>query len=304
MLHSTFSPAEPHDVAEERARRMSLWSDLESQKSRVYTPALLNDLRIFYGGRGIWVHQEKTKGVGASANGITVGLLHTGSTYADDLHDDGVIYHYPRTAVPGRDASEIEATKAAMLLRLPVFVVSYPYPKASTRHVQLGWVDGYDDTERWFLVSFGQQQSATIGVPDDTTFVGIVSKKRKLQTTKARVGQQRFKFQVFKYYGGRCAVCDLDIKEALDAAHIIPDEAGGTDHPRNGLVLCADHHRAFDRNLFAINPETLCIEARPGGPNLEALQIIYANLAHLSKFPHPDALHWRWKRVNPSETNT
>ena len=89
MLHNTFSPAEPHDVAEERARRMSLWSDLESQKSRVYAPALLNDLRIFYGGRGIWVHQEKTKGVGASANGITVGLLHTGSAYADDLHDDG-----------------------------------------------------------------------------------------------------------------------------------------------------------------------------------------------------------------------
>jgi hypothetical protein len=29
--------------------------------------------------------------------GVAVGLLHTGSSYADDLAEGGVIYHYPQT---------------------------------------------------------------------------------------------------------------------------------------------------------------------------------------------------------------
>jgi len=57
--------------------------------------------------------------------GVTVSVLHTGSSYPDDLANDGVIYHYPTTSrPPGRGASEIEATKEAARLRLPIFVVT------------------------------------------------------------------------------------------------------------------------------------------------------------------------------------
>src|SRR5688500_13844305 len=113
------------DVTGERDRRLKLWTTLQKQSSQLHPASLLNELRIFYGGRGIWVHQEITLGIAGSTTGVTVGLLHTGSAYADDLHEDGVIYHYPRTSVPGRDQSEVDATKAAMRLKLPVFVVSY-----------------------------------------------------------------------------------------------------------------------------------------------------------------------------------
>jgi hypothetical protein len=66
------------------------------------------------------VGTDRTRGIDG-ANGITVGLLHTGQDYADELSTDGVLYHYPRTGrPPGRDRSEVEATKAAGRLRLPV----------------------------------------------------------------------------------------------------------------------------------------------------------------------------------------
>lgn len=109
--------------------------------SGLFEPARLNEARVFYGGRGIWVHQEITKGLGGYRSGVTVALLHTGSSYADDLSDDCVIYHYPRTKVPGRDLAEVEATKAAMWLKFSV-----PSPNSAKRRVHLGWVQEYDVT--------------------------------------------------------------------------------------------------------------------------------------------------------------
>jgi putative restriction endonuclease len=50
----------------------------------------------------------------------------------------------------------------------------------------------------------------------------------------------------------------------LDAIHLAEKAAKGVDHPENGLVLCATHHRAFDRGLFAIEPATLRIVTRDG----------------------------------------
>src|SRR5262249_52488857 len=51
-------------------------------------------------------------------------ILHTGRHYPDDLSDDGVIYHYPTTKRPaGRDAAEVQATKNAAALSLPIFAI-------------------------------------------------------------------------------------------------------------------------------------------------------------------------------------
>ena len=41
----------------------------------------------------------------------------------------------------------------------------------------------------------------------------------------------------------------------LDAAHLRPYADKGSDDPRNGLVLCATHHRAFDKRLFGFIPQ-------------------------------------------------
>jgi hypothetical protein len=50
----------------------------------------------------------------------------------------------------------------------------------------------------------------------------------------------------------RCCVCGIQL-DLLDAAHIIPVEhERGTDEIKNGLSLCALHHRAFDHALITV----------------------------------------------------
>jgi hypothetical protein len=133
-------------VRTERDRRADLWSRLIAYHgSSDVSAKTLNDLKIFYGGRGIWVDKASTAAVGGSSNGVTVALLHTGSAYADDLFEDSVIYHYPQTQQSGRDQAEVDATKAAAKLLLPVFFVSSSQPKAPVRDVRLAWVQTWDD---------------------------------------------------------------------------------------------------------------------------------------------------------------
>lgn len=88
-------------------------------------PKLLRELRIYGGAQGIWVDKTRTRSLTPEGAGITVGILHTGSSYADDLSADGVLYHYPQTGRgDARDRAEINATMEAKRNQLPIFVIT------------------------------------------------------------------------------------------------------------------------------------------------------------------------------------
>ncbi len=286
---------------QERQRRATMWERLVAQGGPTgVRPTLLRDLGIYGGAQGIWVDKERT--AADSEHGVTVGILHTGSSYADDLADDGVIYHYPKTRRPGRDTSEVTATKEAGRRQLPVFVTTYPTPNSNLRDVRRGWIEGWDDRAAIFLVSFEETPPEVFIVEpaDDETGFSLTDASQNPQVPRAvreRRGQQRFKFRVLRRYGAECAVCGLSVMETLDAAHLRPKKKRGSDDPRNGLVLCASHHRAFDADLFAVEPETLAIQSRDRGPTLVDLQITRESLTHLPRSPHADALRWRWERL-------
>jgi putative restriction endonuclease len=285
-------------VLTERAHRLGVWSTLIGEGgSKGVAPARLRELGIYGGAQGVWVDKERTRAI--DAPGVTVGVLHTGSSYADDLYDGGVLYHYPTTGRgAGRDAAEVDATKAAHQLELPVFVISYPSPSSTVRNVDLAWIEAWDDTERLFLITYGDSAPAPIPAADalDASPFELTHERSKTKAlTNVRRGQHRFKFNVFRRYGARCAVCDVQVETLLDAAHLREYRDNGTDDPRNGLVLCSLHHRAFDRALFGIDPTTLAIAVRAKGPSAKDLQIIKSTLAHLARKPHSDALAWRWK---------
>jgi putative restriction endonuclease len=233
---------------------------------------------------------------------VTVGLLHTGSSYADDLSEDGVLYHYPATHRPrGRDLAEIEATKAAGRLSLPVFVITYPSPGSAIRDVHLGWVESWDDSLETFLITFGDSPlSLLMDEPEDQPFRLVEERRTARKQVETRMGQQRFKFQVFKRYGERCAVCGITARQLLDAAHLRPKKERGSDDPRNGLVLCASHHRALDAGLFAIEPSSLRIRCTASGPDADSLSMDYSTLEHLPKKPHREAIEWLWARWQKS----
>ena len=119
-------------------------------------------------------------------------------------------------------------------------------------------------------------------------------------TVKVRTQQAKFRREVITRYGEQCAVCDIEIPELLNAAHICDKRNQGADDPRNGLVLCVNHHTAFDALLFGIDPETLDIATRPEGPTLRMLGAKLDRLRVIKNKPADEALRWAWKRWQKS----
>ena len=251
---------------------------------------------MYGGAQGIWVDKARTANLTEDGNGVTVGLLHTGRSYPDELSDDGVIYHYPCTTRGARDGNEIKATKSARDLGLPVFVITHSSPGSSLRDVHLSWVEDWDDAYAAFLVAFADQPSLRVSPIDNKPFELETAATTVERVVRSPSGQQRFKFGVLKRYGPRCTLCAMDVPELLDAAHIRPRCERGTDDPRNGLVLCALHHRALDAGLFAIHPDTLEVRCRKAGPDAGSLGIAYTTLDHLGTKPHRGALKWFWRK--------
>lgn len=78
-----------------------------------------------------------------------------------------------------------------------------------------------------------------------------------------RQGGRAFRASLIKAYGGRCTITACDTLEALEAAHIVPYRGPQTDAAENGLLLRADLHTLFDRELLDIDPKTLCVQLAP-----------------------------------------
>ncbi|NUL03184.1 HNH endonuclease [Streptomyces lunaelactis] len=288
----------PTTVEGERAWRLAVWSHLQlTEDLRQVPPGVLRAFGVYGGGQGIWIDKARTEAV--HEGGITMGVLHTGAHYPDEISDKDVIYHYPTTGRgPGRDESEVAATKAAAALALPIFVIAKPTPRSSVRIVRLAWVEGWEERSRIFLISFGDsrpEQLLTEDHSDQQPFSLTGSRSRSSQrNVRERPGQRRFKLRVFQRYGPRCPLSGIAVPEMIEAAHLRPDAEDGTDDPRNGLPLNAALHRAYDAHLFAIEPDTLNVVTRPQGPTLEELRIVTPHLRELPRRPHDEALRWRY----------
>ncbi len=81
---------------------------------------------------------------------------------------------------------------------------------------------------------------------------------RKLvsRLVQLREGQPAFRRQLLAAYGRKCAVTSCAIEELLQAAHILPYGRHGksSNHVQNGLLLRADIHNLFDRQLLEFRP--------------------------------------------------
>ena len=279
-------PVDSPDVAAERALRLEVWSQLLAEDPGAVSPGRLRDLGAYGGAQGIWVDKSRTGDLTPDGVGIAVAVLHTGRTYADDLSDDSLLYHYPATARgPNRDASEVAALKWAQRLSLPIFTITSA-ESPTLRAVRLSWVEDHDDGNRVFLIGFDDHSRGPVEAePDDAPFFLTASTEEKKALRKVRHGQQQFAMKVFHRYGAACAVCGIDIGELIDAAHLCAAGQSGSYDARNGLPLCALHHRAFDRGLWAVDPDTTELNVRPQGPSLAELRITRTSLAHLSSLP-------------------
>ncbi|MGW0166305.1 HNH endonuclease [Streptomyces sp. NPDC003343] len=274
--------------------RLAVWRNLLARQdgSGLVTADAVRSVGAYGNFRGIWTDKTRTKKI--HPDGVTIGLKHTGQHYPDDLNESGVLYHYPVTRQSGRDLGEVNATKAAAMLRLPLFVIT---EHGERRGVKLAWVEGWEDRSRLFLVKFGEAPPVEVIDHDrseEQPFELEGNQRRRRQgAVVVRPDQARFKLEVFQRYGPRCPLSGVEVPQMVEAAHLRGHAHGGTSDARNGLPMNAALHRAFDAHLFAINPDTLTAEALPGGPSLEEMGILHPELT-MGRLPHQDALRWRY----------
>ncbi|MDU1116020.1 MAG: HNH endonuclease [Clostridium butyricum] len=85
-----------------------------------------------------------------------------------------------------------------------------------------------------------------------------IEEKYKEDFIKARIGQSKFREALIKKHGCKCSVCGLDIKEILIASHIKEyANCKNNEHIdlQNGLLLCANHDKLFDKHLISFDAE-------------------------------------------------
>jgi putative restriction endonuclease len=283
------------DAAEWRAsellRRVKMWASLCAGGGPTDVSAsIIRELEIYKGQAGIYFDSKSTRSQWASS-GVAVSFLQTGSSYDDDVSSDGMLYHYPSTLRKGsHDENEVNSAKSARDLGLPIFIIS-PGSNDSCRTVRIGYVETFDDLSKLLLVTFTDALETQLLVPgtdDNFDPFGSVG-ERTQRWVRERPNQSRFAMEVFRIYGTGCAVCDFNVPGIVEAAHLAPKAKGGLDDGRNGLPLCANHHRALDRKLWSIDPTTTLLSFALSTTKAQ-LAICRDDLTHLTTRPHCDVL--------------
>lgn len=283
--------------------RLKQFKELQEHPNWPMIPSKeLNERRIYFGGRGIWFDKNRTDKI--VEGGIAVGLLHTGKHYPDDISETSILYHYPETETAGRDFSEIQSIKNAAINNLPIFVL---INQGSYKKVFLSWVESIEDRLGYVLLSFQKlAKPAEINVawidPLDPIVLKTNRNKFHSETMKVR-RDPKFKFRALQRYEGMCAVTNLNITRILEAAHIVPVEDGGSDDPRNSLLLSPNAHRAFDAGMWTIHPKTLDIIESDKFKDIQViknLKFAKSNINDLTNKPSREALEYRFETFKVS----
>ncbi|PVE94112.1 HNH endonuclease [Microbacterium sp. TPD7012] len=289
------SGAAGHDL--EVVRREKLWSELVTRVDVTFVaPQEVRKAGLYAGARGIYVDVENTRHEHAP-HGIALTFLDLGVKYANQISESGVVYHFPATSTGGRDRAEINATRRAYELAMPVFVITLAKASAQMRAVYRAFVEEIDESTSTALLTFLEDATLPPAPAEDELPFSLVSldDTDRWALRRSRPNQARFAFRVKQRYGDLCAVCDLAISTVIEAAHLRSKSSGGADDPRNGIALCSNHHRMLDSSLWAIEPQSLRVATREGR-TLAELGITRESLAHLPHRPHDLALEHAWSQ--------
>lgn len=290
----------------ERARREALWQALIDAGGPSNVPAaVVRETGMYRGYRGVFADLRNTQSE-AFPRGIAVTVLDLGKLYPNEMTTEGALYHFPSTDTPGRDKAEVESLRAAYETGLVVFVLTMAPNERRT--VMRAYVEDLDADSGLALLTFSGDSTRPVPPPPEAEFnltdnedeAEVVWAKRR-----ARPNQSRFAFDVMRRYGRRCAVCDLAVGVAIQAAHLRAKSRRGRDDARNGLPLCANHHLMFDRRLWTLNAYSGIVIHPDWTP--EALGITRSSINHLKERPHPDALGdaWeQWMKEHPAASGT
>jgi len=93
-------------------------------------------------------------------------------------------------------------------------------------------------------------EGIAVPAPPDAEIVG---RDRIIKAANRALRDGSFKNRVLRAYGYACALCGMQF-DVIDAAHIVPVERLVNFSTRNGLCMCPNHHRAYDKGLIVVEP--------------------------------------------------
>lgn len=152
---------------------------------------------------------------------------------------------------------------------------------------------------------FQQLQQYAEGVTECHNILALphseVELERVLREVKQRLGQGDFRQALIEAYKGKCQVTDCNAVDALEAAHIIPHSNVASNDPSNGLLLRADIHTLFDRDLLGVNPDSLVVAVKEklSGTCYERLEGKTLSISdNPAVRPSKESLQGRWKKFH------
>jgi putative restriction endonuclease len=257
-----------------------------------------NEIRLMATQQGIWKPRQLT----AALSFRTVFASDPNQRpYNDDPGDDGFLRYKWR----GLDPQHVDnrSLREAMTNGLPLIWfqgvasgIYFPiYPV---------WLAAEEPNEQQFVVSL--DESSLRARKDLEIEDPELLRTYAERVVLTRLHQPLFRQRVLLAYENQCALCRLRHTRLLDAAHVLPDSAGGEPVVTNGISMCKIHHAAYDADIFGIRPDYR-VGVRPDvmkeidGPTLRyTLQEINGSVIELPKRrsarPNPDLLEIRWKQ--------
>lgn len=133
-----------------------------------------------------------------------------------------------------------------------------------------------------FILSVARQQGADIVTEaSQAAAVPEGAETTRQQLTAARIGQGKFRKELFGRWGGRCPISGVERPELLRASHIKPWTSSNNKErldPANGLLLSSMYDAAFDALLLSFSDDGKLVladdfsreEAAAAGINLAA----------------------------------
>lgn len=172
-----------------------------------------------------------------------------GTAGVRDLRSSWLALHNPEAGLPSDLAAELRTSPKTTeaLVRL---LLHRHFPPTL-------WQDVLDDT------GVQHDLSKMLSIPDEV--LSFLPDDRRMRSAS-------FAAEVMAIDGGTCLLCGFDGREqstagkrpvGLDAAHVRWWNADGADTTENGLVLCALHHRLFDRGMFGFDPDHRIVRTSP-----------------------------------------
>lgn len=169
--------------------------------------------------------------------------------YADEEGADGL--HRYKLRRDQRGTAENEGLRAALREQLPIVWFYGVAPGIFNAIFPVYLTAEEPDLDQFVLALTESQRTVEPNSPVEATF-----RRYLIAETRRRLHQPLFASQVMLAYETRCAVCSLNHRQLLDAAHIIPDsDPRGLPIVPNGLALCKIHHAAYDQNILGIRPD-------------------------------------------------